>query len=192
MKKIVAFTIAIIFLFSISYAESVIQQEYELAIRDAILTGNYTGHMKNNMPEGFGIYETTTPDGTSCHYIGQWVNGLMHGNGAMYWDDGSLEIGEYVKGIFLSGKYNYNGLKLLTSKAEGDETLNPHWLTSRQATTDTEKKTVQFIGNRNSRVFHTLDCDSVRTMKEKNKIEFYSIEEAKEKNYKPCSRCNPH
>ena len=41
-------------------------------------------------------------------------------------------------------------------------------------------------------VIATLDCDSVRTMKEKNKIEFYSIEEANEKNYNPCSRCNPH
>lgn len=54
-----------------------------------------------------------------------------------------------------------------------------------QQRVDNMKKIMAFV-------IATLDCDSVRTMKEKNKIEFYSIEEANEKNYKPCSRCNPH
>lgn len=192
MKKALALILAMIALLSlsISYAENVIQLEYDLIIRDITLSGSYSGEMKNGMPEGYGVYETVTPDGTPCHYIGQWKNGVMHGNGAMYWTDGSLEIGEYVNGIFLSGKYNYNGLKLLTAKVEGDETLNPYWLISRKAAA--EEDTVKFIGNKSSKVFHTLDCDSVRTMKEKNKVEFHSVEEAEEKHYKPCSRCNPH
>ena len=54
-----------------------------------------------------------------------------------------------------------------------------------QQRVDNMKKIMAFV-------IATLDCDSVRTMKEKNKIEFYSIEEANEKNYKPCSRCKPH
>lgn len=117
----------------------------------------------------------------------------MQGSGAMYWDDGSLEIGEYSGGIFSSGRYNYNGLKLLTAKADGDETLNPYWLNklTRAAMQEDDQTTVKYIGNRNSHVYHRLDCDSVRTMKEKNKVELYSKEEAEEKGYKPCSRCAP-
>lgn len=50
---------------------------------------------------------------------------------------------------------------------------------------------VQYIGNKNSQVFHVPTCDSVRDMKDKNKVHFYTCEEALELNYKPCQRCNP-
>lgn len=118
----------------------------------------------------------------------------MHGQGAMYWNDGSLEIGEYSKGQFVTGKYNYNGLKLLVAKADDEETLNPYWLvttTKASMSDDSDTPTVKYIGNKSSHIFHRLTCDSVRTMKEKNKIELYSREEAIEKHYKPCGRCNP-
>ena len=48
-----------------------------------------------------------------------------------------------------------------------------------------------YIGNRNSHIFHSASCNSVKDMSEKNKIEFQSRDEAIEKGYKPCSRCNP-
>lgn len=48
-----------------------------------------------------------------------------------------------------------------------------------------------YIGNRNSHVFHSASCNSVKNMSEKNKIVFQSRDEAIEKGYKPCSRCNP-
>ena len=50
---------------------------------------------------------------------------------------------------------------------------------------------IQYIGNRNSHVFHYLDCASVQDMKEKNKVVFYSRDEAIDLGYKPCGRCNP-
>ena len=48
-----------------------------------------------------------------------------------------------------------------------------------------------YVGNRNSRKFHYSWCSSVSDMKEKNKVTFHSREEAIEKNYVPCKKCNP-
>ena len=90
MKRALAFVLAMIMLLSlsISYAETVIQIEYDLTIRDITLSGSYSGEMKNGMPEGYGVYETVTPDGTPCHYIGQWENGLMKIQTATGWNAG--------------------------------------------------------------------------------------------------------
>ena len=193
MKRALSLLLFFCLLFSFAIAENVTQWDYEMTIGEYTISGQYTGEIKDGKPDGFGIYETSTPNGTACHYIGEWKDGIMQGSGAMYWNDGSLEIGEYDKGVFITGKYNYNGLKLLTAKADGEATLNPYWLNkiTRAAAVEEEAPVVMYIGNRNSHVFHTLDCDSVRTMKEKNKIEFYSRDEAIEKKYKPCSRCSP-
>lgn len=193
MKKALALFLFILLLFTAACAENVTQLPYDLVIRDVTLSGLYTGETADGIPEGYGLFETQTPDGTACHYVGEWKNGIMQGSGAMYWNDGSLEIGEYSSGIFASGRYNYNGLKLLTAKADGDETLNPYWLSILTGAIVQEEgqPTVKYIGNRGSHVFHRLECDSIRTMKEKNKVELYSREEAIEKGYKPCSRCTP-
>lgn len=48
-----------------------------------------------------------------------------------------------------------------------------------------------YIGNRNSKRFHVPDCASVAAMKEKNRVELASREEALEKGYKPCGNCHP-
>lgn len=48
-----------------------------------------------------------------------------------------------------------------------------------------------YVGNKNSHVFHRATCNSASSMKEKNKVPFSSREEAIEKGYKPCSKCNP-
>ena len=48
-----------------------------------------------------------------------------------------------------------------------------------------------YIGNKNSHVFHKTTCSSAKSMSAKNKIEFTTRDEAIEKGYKPCSKCNP-
>ena len=194
MKKAFLFLLFVCMLFAFAYAESVTQWDYDLTINEYTFSGKYTGDILNGKPDGYGIYETITPDGISCHYIGYWKDGLMHGNGAMYWDDGSLEIGEFYNGNFVTGEYNYNGHRLLTAAKDDEETINPHWIsiTIRISTVEDESNSaILYIGNKNSHVFHRLDCDSIRTMKEKNKVEFFSREEAIEKKYKPCDRCKP-
>ena len=49
----------------------------------------------------------------------------------------------------------------------------------------------EYIGNRNSHVFHLPSCSGVATMSEKNKVVFTSREEAVEQGYTPCSKCEP-
>lgn len=48
-----------------------------------------------------------------------------------------------------------------------------------------------YIGNANSKKFHYSWCSSVSDMKEKNKVPFSSRDEAINRGYKPCKRCNP-
>ena len=50
---------------------------------------------------------------------------------------------------------------------------------------------VVYIGNKNSKVYHSDSCESVDKMAEKNKVTFNSVEEAKNNNYTPCKNCNP-
>ncbi|QSX07114.1 MBL fold metallo-hydrolase [Sedimentibacter sp. zth1] len=46
-----------------------------------------------------------------------------------------------------------------------------------------------YIGNKNSKKFHLESCNSLP--KESNRVYFKTREEAIEKGYEPCSRCNP-
>ena len=55
----------------------------------------------------------------------------------------------------------------------------------------TKDETDVYIGNKNSKVFHTPDCSGVSSMNEKNKVTFSSREEAVEAGYTPCSSCKP-
>ena len=54
-----------------------------------------------------------------------------------------------------------------------------------------EKKEELYVGNSNSRVYHYASCESVTTMKDKNKTYFDSVEQAESKGYHPCKRCSP-
>ena len=50
----------------------------------------------------------------------------------------------------------------------------------------------KYVLNKNTKKFHTPDCQSVSDMKEKNKEYFDGTrEEALERGYSPCKRCNP-
>lgn len=49
----------------------------------------------------------------------------------------------------------------------------------------------QYIGNKNSKVYHSSSCTAVGKMAEKNKVVFSSVQEAENENYSPCKNCNP-
>lgn len=48
-----------------------------------------------------------------------------------------------------------------------------------------------YCGNKNSKVFHKIDCGSVSKMKESNKAYFNDRATAIQSGYKPCSNCEP-
>ena len=84
MKKVLPLTLISLFLLSVAHAENVSHWEYTLTIRDLSLPGYYTGEIVDGEPDGYGIFETLSPNGPACHYVGQWRNGIMHGRGAIY------------------------------------------------------------------------------------------------------------
>lgn len=49
----------------------------------------------------------------------------------------------------------------------------------------------EFVGNKNSHIFHKKQCSSVNKMSDKNKVYFDNRESAVNDGYTPCSRCNP-
>ena len=49
----------------------------------------------------------------------------------------------------------------------------------------------EYIGNRNSKIFHHSWCASVRKMSDSNKVRFESRNDAIKGGYRPCKNCNP-
>lgn len=47
------------------------------------------------------------------------------------------------------------------------------------------------IGSRNTKKYHTEDCQYVKTISDKNKVYFSSSQEAQNEGYIPCKACNP-
>ena len=77
-----------------------------------------------------------------------------------------------------------NTLNVATSKGYS-ESIN---INNSNNTINTDS---QYIGNKNSKVYHSSDCKSVKKMSEKNKVVFNSVQEAESENYSPCKTCNP-
>ena len=62
---------------------------------------------------------------------------------------------------------------------------------SSDETTTTQTMIGQFVGSKNSDVYHYPNCSYAKKIKEENKIWFNSIEEATAAGYRPCKKCNP-
>lgn len=72
-----------------------------------------------------------------------------------------------------------------------DEVLGTAAANTDTASQGTTATAYEYIGNKNSKVFHALQCSSLETTKEKNKVYFYTREDAVAKGYDPCKACNP-
>ena len=69
-------------------------------------------------------------------------------------------------------------------------TPSPTKRTVRAAATKAPSKQT-YIGNKNTKKFHYPTCSSVGQMKESNKVTLASRDEAINKGYVPCKKCNP-
>lgn len=49
----------------------------------------------------------------------------------------------------------------------------------------------EFVGSKNTKVFHTLECGLGKKIKPENKKEFETRDEAMEEGYRPCKVCKP-
>ena len=57
--------------------------------------------------------------------------------------------------------------------------------------TNTETSTYNYIGNKNSKVYHSPYCNALSTMNAKNKVYFHTADEAELEGYTPCQNCKP-
>lgn len=108
MKRILALILVLVCLFSVATAEKtaaelVSKMEIVVDLSYVIRKGTYSGEMMDGVPHGFGVFETTNSDGVNWHYIGQWENGKMSGEGGQYWDDGRTEVGVFSENSLFCG-----------------------------------------------------------------------------------------
>ena len=71
------------------------------------------------------------------------------------------------------------------------EPKNPDLAAQAVAPSAASEEESPYVGNANSKRFHRADCGSVQEMSEKNKIPLSSREEAIDRGFIPCKRCNP-
>lgn len=174
MKRIACILFVLLLLCGAASAESVTRMHYVFLD----WSGEYTGQVDSgNIPFGFGIFESSIPlEGENWHYIGFWENGLPEGEGAIYLDNGNMHKGTFSRGELVSGlRYSVTGLAAFP-------VLQERTIVESEA---------MYIGNKKSMRFHLPTCRAVTQMKESNKVEFFSREEAIEQNYIPCGDCNP-
>lgn len=172
-KKLRLLLVTLLLLAATAAAEVVSQRPYTLVTSEYTRNGLYSGEVKNGKPEGYGLFCAINDDGVAWHYVGYWSDGLMHGQGGTYWDNGSVEIGEYRSGLLLQGNVR---------DGTGPTVAHP---------AAAQTNTAVYIGNKSTKKFHYPSCSSVDDMKESNKVKLNSRDEAIRKGYKPCGRCKP-
>lgn len=108
MKKIVSLCLTLMLLSAFSFVakaetETVVQMTYIVKMPDVIREGKYTGEVQNSVPHGYGLFVTQNSSGTHWHYIGEWVDGEMHGQGGQYWENGQSHVGTFEQNALLCG-----------------------------------------------------------------------------------------
>lgn len=109
MKKLLAITLFLVLLFSLAQAEetlpeTVVQMTYIVQMPEVIRKGKYTGEVKNGVPNGYGVFVTANSEGVVWHYLGEWLNGEMSGQGGCYWDNGQSNVGSYEHSDMVCGE----------------------------------------------------------------------------------------
>lgn len=91
-----------------SEQETVWAMPYTADMPDVMRTGKYTGQVANGIPHGYGLFVAVNSDGIRWHYLGEWVDGKMTGEGALYWDCGDSQVGTFENNEFRRGHIWYS------------------------------------------------------------------------------------
>lgn len=73
----------------------------------------------------------------------------------------------------------------------GDEVLSTSVTKTEASTQATTVASYEYVGNKNSKIFHLPDCGSLNNTKETNKVYLSTREKAVAEGYSPCKSCNP-
>ncbi len=96
-------------------------QEIAIKFPFGELTGQYTGELKEGLPEGYGKFETTNNDGTGWYYEGDFKDGHFNGEGKTVWTSGQIQEGTYIDDIWNPNALNY--YKFLGTVADSSYTI---------------------------------------------------------------------
>ncbi|MGI6173524.1 MAG: Ada metal-binding domain-containing protein [Christensenellales bacterium] len=191
MKRVFAILLCLLLVPCIVRAECAVRMEYTVSAAEYTRAGLYTGEIQDGIPSGYGLFTAVNDEGVSWHYIGFWRDGLMHGEGATYWDTGYVERGIYAFGLYQGANPSEAPVPTLSPQS----TPEPEKEAAEEAPKPEEPKEAPieaaYVGNRNTMRFHAPNCPSVAEMREKNRVYISSREEAIQMGYKPCARCNP-
>ena len=97
-------------------------------------------------------------------------------------------------------RLNYYGTKVLGTYMSGSIVLNVNMSSygfnkssfiTTQSFMEDNNDGIQYVGNKNSLIFHINTCSSVKNMKEENKVSFLLKEDAVKNGYTPCKKCKP-
>ncbi|XP_046840516.1 MORN repeat-containing protein 5-like [Xenia sp. Carnegie-2017] len=67
---------------------------------------SYDGEFHNGRMEGNGAYKL--PEALSSKYVGQMKDGMFHGSGTLFFDNGSKYEGKWENGIALEGQFTFH------------------------------------------------------------------------------------
>lgn len=84
--------------------------------------------------------------------------------------------------------YRNDLLGTIVASSDGSKITFDKVVEKNDTATDINKE-MSYIGNKNSKVYHTTSCKSLP--KQENQVKFKSKSEAEANGYKPCSICNP-
>ena len=112
MKKLASS--ALILILALSLCVSSLAETAETVVRKTITidisssnsrSGEYTGEIVNDLPNGYGVFKSRNFQGDDWYYIGQFVNGVFHGEGLSFWpSSGESNSGTYINGVYSPGK----------------------------------------------------------------------------------------
>lgn len=107
---------------------------------------------------------------------------------------GTIKINSNGKNITITNTNNAVKVSNKNINKNKDSEKNKDSIQDKNLSSNKNNKTDKinhqvYIGNKNSKVFHSEDCRSLP--KERNRVYFKTKQEAIKAGYKPCSRCNP-
>lgn len=106
MKKVLTLVLALTLAFpcaSIAEKQTTSNLEVTIPFSFGSRTGVYTGEIIDGMPDGYGCFRTTNPEGEAWVYIGEFSNCDMNGQGETFWSVGQYQSGIYKNGVLISG-----------------------------------------------------------------------------------------
>lgn len=111
MKKIIAVLSVAVCMFTLascgSKVEKVTDQEVTIDFAFGKMTGNYTGEMVKDLPEGKGKFTTKNAEGQNWYYEGDFKAGHFDGEGKNVWDSGQIQEGRFENDIWHPNPYQF-------------------------------------------------------------------------------------